>query len=98
MRGLADMYAHLDLDALYSDPLCAVCGPSPMRSAPCRMPKSSFGSSKEHGRAGCTASAPRSAQHAHPFVLFPVRLSRVMEAARGAWEVGAHGSIGSGNR
>jgi hypothetical protein len=27
MRGLADMYASLDLDALYSDPLCAVCGP-----------------------------------------------------------------------
>ena len=26
MRGLAEVYAALDLDALYSDPLCAVCG------------------------------------------------------------------------
>ncbi len=33
MRGLADMYAHLDLDALYSDPLCAVCGPAPAPAA-----------------------------------------------------------------
>jgi hypothetical protein len=33
MRGLADMYAHLDLDALYSDPICAVCGPSRVPAA-----------------------------------------------------------------
>ena len=34
MRGLADLYASLDLEALYSDPLCAVCGPPPMHTVP----------------------------------------------------------------